>query len=735
MKRSIKKMLVALMAFTMIFTSLRLPAKASGLEGRTADARLAYANEAWSLQYWGGDAENGIVAKNATITGDGTYTVGLDFTKTETGSSAGIAFAAVQIPEGQAMFPNAVITVKEIKINDQVVEYGKGYTSSDDQKELRSNIYNAWVSELPTDARRADGDLEGATPTPVAAEAFSDVKTIDVTFEITGIDTVAYIAYADNAWATQYWGSDAAGVKATNATVTGDGQYTVGLEFDAPAADCAFSALMVNNLEATVEGAVISIDELKINGEAVEVGKYYTSSDDGIVTRVNLYNAWVSEAPEDARRADKDLEGATPTPVDASKLTNVSSIFVTFTVSGATPKAYLAYADSAWSTQYWGTDENGVKPVNAVITGEGEYVVGLDFDTPAADCAFAALMIDAGEKILPGWFYDITKIEINGEAVEVGKYYTSSDDEVVTRDNIYNEWVSDVPADARRSDGDLEGATPTPVSKDKFTNVSSIRVYFNAVWGAKPVKSEVVADIDYDYQGTYHAYLGCQTNTELWIFRNPWSDATYGGATNPEVFAGLYDTTNNISHPGTFTDVEITGDGTYTVSLKGADFANEQHMSQLLVSTDMPYASKISFTDIAVKINGTTKFTAEEGHISKDDKKADHYLAFFVQNDWDDKVKDLFAIQFPVTDIEITFTVSGMGYEAEQAAPVEETVTSVSTSETSVSVDATSSTVSVSETAEAASAGVPVWVWIVVVAAVVCCVVVVIVVNKKKTAK
>ena len=37
------------------------------------------------------------------------------------------------------------------------------------------------------------------------------------------------------------------------------------------------------------------MDEIRVNGQPIEAKKGYTSSDDGIITRSNIYNEWVSE--------------------------------------------------------------------------------------------------------------------------------------------------------------------------------------------------------------------------------------------------------------------------------------------------------------------------------------------------------------------------------------------------------------------------------------------------------
>ena len=71
---------------------------------------------------------------------------------------------------------------------------------------------------------------------------FSDLKY--------GVDE-AYIMYADSAWAAQYWGTPAEGVTATEAEITGFGDYTVGLEFATEAQGLAFAALGLKKGEIT----------------------------------------------------------------------------------------------------------------------------------------------------------------------------------------------------------------------------------------------------------------------------------------------------------------------------------------------------------------------------------------------------------------------------------------------------------------------------------------------------
>ena len=158
---------------------------------------------------------------------------------------------------------------------------------------------------------------------------------------------------------------------------------------------------------------------------------------------------------------------------------------------------------------------------------------------------------------------------------------------------------------------------------------------------------------------TYHAYLGVQTNPS-WIFRNAWNDGTYG--------KDSYDSFDKLSKDGapadiagTFTDVEITGDGTYKVSLTGADLSDEEKFSLLFVSTDIPVDAGVSITNVKVIIDGQEKYTFAEGYIPED---TGDYIQVQARNIWNDdlgKDEGLFAYMMPNDSVEMEFTVSGMG--------------------------------------------------------------------------
>ena len=162
------------------------------VDDQTALAWIMWNDGSWALTHSVGDTYNadaiseGIVATNAIITGEGKYTVGLDFTGTAQGYSASVAFAAIGISNGEALYPNYVINIKEVRINGEIYRLkGRAYTTSDDGVCTRVNLYNEWVTSVPKTARLPGGNLAGATPTPINRNdaVIAEIKTIEIDFE------------------------------------------------------------------------------------------------------------------------------------------------------------------------------------------------------------------------------------------------------------------------------------------------------------------------------------------------------------------------------------------------------------------------------------------------------------------------------------------------------------------------------------------------------------------------
>lgn len=159
----------------------------------TAVAWLMWNDGGWALSYSVGDTYTpdsvspGMVVTDVEITGEGTYTVGIDFTGTQQGYSASVAFAAIGIANGELLYPNYIIDIKEVRINGEKYNLkGRAYTTSDNGVTTRVNLYNEWVKSIPVGtARMHYGNLAGATPTPINRNdaVIAQIKTIYITFE------------------------------------------------------------------------------------------------------------------------------------------------------------------------------------------------------------------------------------------------------------------------------------------------------------------------------------------------------------------------------------------------------------------------------------------------------------------------------------------------------------------------------------------------------------------------
>ena len=662
MKKTLSPILALILALSLLFGCMSFAAAGEAAAADGPVAYLMYANGDWSTQYWGDDAE-GVTATNASITGPGAYTVGLEFAS----ESAELAFTAIGIKNGESALPGYTIELKEIRVNGSAIEIQKGYTSSDDGIVTRMNIYNEWVTDLPEDARSFDGSLDGALPVIVNKEDFASVKTVEADFVLH--KATAYIMFANEDWSAQYWGGAAPeGVTATNVEIAQPGDYTVALEFAQPVKGLAFTALGLTNGELSFRGDFLKINAIRINGEAIDFTKGYTSSDDRITTRMNIYNEWVSDLPEDARSFDGSIEDAKPVIVDKAAFGEVTKYEIDFSLIPVTDTAYLMYANGDWSAQYWGEDAEGVTAANVTVDGPGTYTIGLEFAEEAKDLAFTAVGIKTGEQTFNGYFINVTEMKVNGEAIELGKGYTSSDDGICTRENLYNEWVTDLPSDARRADGDLEGASAVIVNKDAFASVKTVEVTFEFIYG-KPVAADDDAPLTEEEAAElqkvdYNAYIGVQSET--YIFRNTWDEANYGrdSQDNPECFGQLtgWDGDNNkVNYGGSFEDVLLTKDGTYTVSLTTGDmgFGTDTFFRMLFVSTEIPAKlvkdGYVTISDVQVKIGDA----ATQSYTDVD--TAGDYARIVIIDEYN-RGEAPFGYNVPGANatISITFTVSGL---------------------------------------------------------------------------
>lgn len=582
----------------------------------------------------------------------------------------------------------------------------------------------------------------------------------------------------------------------TNAEITGDGSYTVGMVASEGQSLAQFNALEVVNGESYLgTGCVLTVDSIKINGEDVELaGSSYTCSADGtgVTTRVNIYNEW--NAPDDTatagddghldqRVAEGNLMDATACLfssdyVDSSSASGfkVESIEVNFTVSGFGTQAAAAETSDEPAVEVEGPaiahlninnadwSEFEAEYVDAEITGDGTYTVSMNATEGQSLVQFNALEVENGELLMGNaCVLTVDSIKINGEDVELaGPSYTCSADGagVTTRVNIYNEWNApdetatageDNHPDQRVADGNLMDATACLFSSDYVDassgsgfKVESMEVTFTVsnfgVSAGGTDAGEAAGPAEVDLDGKYNAYIGFQSPS--YSFRNAFDDATYGRDT--EYFNQItgWDASNNaVVIPGTLTDTVIDGNGTYTISATGIefaadDFASQDYMNLIFISTDIPNTGAITISDIKLNINGRDVST--NPIVSPDSVD---YLNMLIQNIWNDDVATIGYYDVPVTDINITFTVSGFNYDNPDAtgdvdaAPADDASASEA-APADTQADNTDEVSAIDTGADASASGVnPVVVVVIVVVVVAVAAGVVVVLKKKKETK
>ena len=154
-------------------------------------AWIMFASDNWGAVYCTSDTydptskSDSIEATDVEIHGPGTYTVKLDFTKnySHNSFSTGIAFSALAIGNGERLFPDYAVEITELKINGETMTLqNKPYTSSDDGKTTRVNLYNTWLPGVPDGVRTPDGKTDGCSPILLDPSWMGHVETLEITF-------------------------------------------------------------------------------------------------------------------------------------------------------------------------------------------------------------------------------------------------------------------------------------------------------------------------------------------------------------------------------------------------------------------------------------------------------------------------------------------------------------------------------------------------------------------------
>ncbi|MCL2084333.1 MAG: glycoside hydrolase family 5 protein [Oscillospiraceae bacterium] len=209
---------------------------------------------------------------------------------------------------------------------------------------------------------------------------------------------------------------------------------------------------------------------------------------------------------EDIAKLYKSRSAEARASVSVEEIIDLASVNIAWTLRKAANRpetvitadeafAWIMFSSGDWSMTYSVGDvykpesiTAGMEAVDVEITGAGTYEVSLDFtgtDAGYADgIVFSAVGLINGEILFPGYFMELKEVLINGEPAEfAGRPYTTSDNGICTRVNLYNEWVSQIPDEARVPDGDLADASPIPLENYIGERIETIAVIFEYIEG------------------------------------------------------------------------------------------------------------------------------------------------------------------------------------------------------------------------------------------------------------
>ena len=330
-----------------------------------------------------------------------------------------------------------------------------------------------------------------------------------------------------------------------------------------------------------------------------------------------------------------------------------------------------------WGYQYYGEGASAnageITATDATIKVGETARVGLEFAEPVAYTWFVAPTLGNAGNVVEADF--TVKVFIDGEDVtdsinfaaddknwwleDTGAYLAANGNQALRVAGGYNEWATKYMAES-----------PAGFTKIEFEVTANSIMVGGATEEAEP------AQPSYDENGVYHAYFGVQTPT--WIFRNAHDDATYGKDSGCFDQLGFIDG-EWIAQGGSFTDVEIAGNGRYTVGMTGYDFSGtfqdqailgaDGLFNLLFVSTDLPMNDNIVLSNVTLKMDGKEIVTQDTAFLDADSKEVKKIL---LANIWNNEIEALPYYAAPTQSIEISFDVSGFAYDkVEEAAPVE----------------------------------------------------------------
>lgn len=484
----------------------------------------------------------------------------------------------------------------------------------------------------------------------------------------------------DMCWANE--SDNASGIEATTAMAKEGDTVTIGLTMPREVANTWFMAPVL--VAEGVGNVDYTIDKITLDGKDVtdtvdlSAGKSWWAEGTGnyleseAVRLAGGYNEWAdkyfAESPVGFTTIEYTITLNSITfggAAGASELSTESyPAFIAFggDISG----------ENAWDAQYYGQgnagNSEGATAVEGVLKNGETTTLSVTFPEEVIGTWFVApcFVAEDASMISPESTFEV-KMFLDGEEVAVdmsaGKSVWVEGTGDYTEETClrigggYNEWADQY--------------VEKPAGFKELTFEITPTIYVTTGQEEAPV-------FEFDANGTYHAYLGVQTPT--WIFRNSFDDATYGLDSGFFNELGLVDG-EWIAQGGSFTDAEIAGNGTYSVSMSGYDFTDQLGddglFNLLFLSTDLPMNDEVVISDITIKMDGKAIAEYDSAFLDAESKE---YQKVLFANIWNNEIEAMPYYAPPTDSIEIVFTVSGFAYDNE--APAEEVPAETTPAET-----------------------------------------------------
>jgi len=374
-----KKILAAVLAMTACLSVSAPVLSASAADEATSvgEAVLYFKSGDWWIKNTNGEEkDDNLTSVPAEITGNGSYTVSLKNDQLASDVTVtGTQVLVLMVPGAEEAYPDMVITIDSITADTTEIPMSKkGYTSSDDGKTTRVNIYNSWANwndGIPEEARSTEGKLSELANAEadysyviVDPADFIDWDVLSVNFTVSGLD---FDKAGEPAETT---------TEPTETTAEATDTTAEATDTTAEATETTAEATGTETTDTAETTAPVELEkkEVEIPYQENTADVALNAEDD--MLRKNIYNVWGNNV--------KDINGA---------VTEVNDyIDVTFTIDGIgtdsanviknedgteTPGAdyYFWLEGNAGENSIWpdGDDISALEKV--AINGDGTYTV------------------------------------------------------------------------------------------------------------------------------------------------------------------------------------------------------------------------------------------------------------------------------------------------------------------------------------------------------------------------